>query len=198
MFYVDLSGVKTIIIPVDPLLNIVSLPTDFIDYVRIGRALNGRIITLSLNPDMVMPYDEVCALPVNNDTTAALWMPTVSQPGLGGGYNYANYRVDKRERRIIFEGVIPGAECYLEYLSTGISLSEKTFIDRRAVETILAFLDWQMAENEKGIGSVEKQRKLNIYNGWVQQLTRNIRALTVDEMLDAMRRGYRRSPKTSG
>lgn len=192
MFYIDIAGIQAVNLTIDATLNIVDLPSDFIDYYRIGRIVNGSFVSFSLNPDIPIPLTQQCSLQVNANATAQNNIIQYQDFGAAGGYNIVDYRIDRRARQIIFKGVVPGSVCYMEYFSTGVSAGGEVYIDRRCVEPIISWIDYQLAINS---GAKDLMLKLQTYSDWVVDLNKSFNEMYVDEMLDAFYRGYRQVVK---
>lgn len=194
MFYVDISGTKKGLFPISS-INTVDLPSDFIDYVMIGRVVNGRVVSLSKNKNLAIPVSEECSLSTNPYSGAITEYPKYHHFGLGGGYNIAEYEIDKRDRRILISGNVPNSEIYMEYISTGVSVNEETSIPRQAVPAIKAYVIWQMTENDDKKPLYDKQRKARIWTQKLEELANSVNAMTIDEILDEIYKGYRQTPK---
>ncbi len=194
MFYIPIAGNKDVLLNINS-INMVDVPGDYVDYIRIGRVVNGRITTLSLNPDLAKTLGWDCGAQTNPYSAITPDLPQYQHYGLGGGYNIGEYVYLPRSRQIEISGTIPGSQIYLEYVSTGISTSGQTWIDRRAVPILRNYVIWKRIEHNDKAPLWEKQRKAEIYRQSVGDLNRAINALTLDEMMDAISQGYRQTPK---
>jgi hypothetical protein len=194
MFHLDISGTKKGMFDITQ-INTVDLPSDFIDYIVIGRVINGRIVSLSRNEALAIPIDIDCGLDANPYKDAIVDFPKFYHYGLGGGYNIAEYRIDKRDRRIIISGVVPGSQIYMEYISTGVSLNEETVIPRYAVPVLRAYADWKRTEYDDKKPLYDKQRKAMMYQFELERADSLVNSMTVDEILDQVYKGYRQTPK---
>ena len=146
--YLPLSSAKT-----------AALPSDFIDYMKIGMEINGEVWTFTLNPNMNFPrkVDECGEVqPTNTQNIDDKVVGTRSiipnfgyyfamhfrngqyvgeMYGLGGGYNNAYFRIDEQRNQIVFDSEIPADEIILEYKSTGISQNGGSIIPRKVSQS---------------------------------------------------------------
>lgn len=194
MFHLDISGTQKGLFDISA-INTVDFPSDFIDYVFIGRVVNGRMVSLSRNDSLVIPTDIDCGLDANPYKDTIVDFPKFYHYGLGGGYNIAEYRIDKRDRRIIISGVIPGSQIYMEYISTGVSIGGDTVIPRYAVPVLRAYADWKRTEYDDKQPLYAKQRKAAIYQYELERVDSLVNSMTVDEILDQVYKGYRQTVK---
>jgi hypothetical protein len=192
IFHADLSGHKTVTMDISD-INTVDLPEDFVDYIKIGRIINNKIYTLSLNDNLATPHSEDCGEDTNPYIQSVYDLPYEQQYGTGGGYNCAEYKIDKRNRRIIIGGGVPGSQIIMEYISSGVC--SETVVPRYAVPVIRAYVYWMRVENDPRVPFNEKERKQNLYVTEMRRLKEFETRLTVDEIMDAIYRGYRQTIK---
>jgi hypothetical protein len=193
MFHLDISGTKTVIIDVNE-INTIDLPSDYIDYEVIGYIVNGKITSLSKNPNIPIPISGDCGADTNPFPDLVQDLPSVPTFGVGGGYNVAEYTIDKRGHRIIIQGTVPGNQILLKYTSSGISLTEETYIPKQYVPAIRAYVLWVIAENDPKEPMNNKIRKGQLFADEVIRVGAT-EMPTMDEISDALRMGYRQTPK---
>lgn len=176
--------------------NILKLPADFVDYLKIGLLKDGQIWTLTENKDLAVMRD-VCGVEVNDDFNKnAFAYPWMTDYTRGGGWNVGKYRVDKSpdNRRIVFSGAMMGCEVHIEYISTGIKEGQ-TYVPVELMTTLKAYLDWILKKRDDNMpmGKIEMARRdyLNAKAEWF----RGTIAMTYDEILDTIRNGYSQGPK---
>lgn len=134
---------------------IVTLPNDFVDYIKIGIPKNGRLYILSLNKNTLLRRDGLSSEAANqifNGNTSGTESDIYyfidhyrngqfigGLYGVGGGFASSSYRIDmeKYPRQIQFDTSVPRSEIVIEYISTGIRLSGTTVIPRHAVNFIV-------------------------------------------------------------
>jgi hypothetical protein len=190
---------------------VVQLPPDYIKYTKIGINLGGRVWTLTLNNDLVLPKEEdICADPIEEVNSGdSEYVPngywvfaphfrrgewTEGLYGLGGGFNRAYYRIDTQNRTIQFEGVVPNSEIILEYKSTGIKCGG-AIVPRQASKALKAYIRWMVTENDPTVGLGEKIRKEQLYDKELFSLKFLENSFTMDEYLDSMYEVYKQTPK---
>ena len=193
MFHLDISGPKTTVLTISD-INTVALPQDYIDYLQIGIIVNGQIRTLSLNPQIPIPITMDCGEDTNGFSDLIRAYPASPQFGAGGGYNVSEYKIDKRGRRIVLQGAVPGGQVIMEYISSGISLSEENYFPRKYLPVIRAYVMWVLADNDPKVQIQEKMRKGKILQEEVMRVSMS-EMPTISEMVDVIRSGYRQTPK---
>jgi hypothetical protein len=117
--------------------------------------------------------------------------------GLGGGYNGRGYyRINDETKQIQFSSEVPTCEILLEYISDGISQDGTTLIPVEAIEPLVAWIFWKLAENPNdrtrlGELGYRKQR-------WIEEFRKfkhfNL-SFTVDEYLASQRENIHLSVK---
>jgi hypothetical protein len=160
-FNLDGMGFNTWIYKLDPRQNFVIWPRDCIYWTRIGFIQGRNIFDCEYNPDIPLAIYQQCGVDKNpfakplhehgNDFT---------YDGDWYGHNYSNtgghsplkYNEDKKKRMFVFQGSIAGNTVILEYVSSGISHSGKTYIPAYWLETVIADIRWNMAKNDARVG----------------------------------------------
>ena len=171
----------------------VDLPSDFVDWLKIGVPIGGKLRVLTNHKQILFPRTFKDGAPVGNTDdgtiSGAIYLTGHFRDGqyvgglygLPGGIDQAYYRIDKETRTIIFSGSVPRAEIVLEYISNGIKLQGTTVIPREAVPALRAWALWQNIENNPKVGATEKERKKSQYEEQVHALSFFQSAFTKDE-----------------
>lgn len=162
--------------------------TDYVDYIKLGIPVNGKIWILGANPKILLRRTEL------NATEAALIFKTGSPSievgsgsvfadhyvnggfvtglfGYGGGFSRSFFRVDMERNQIQFDTSVPRSEIILEYISTGVKATGGTVIPRSAVERIISFIHWQMKEFDPMVDRFTKARYQEMYEQQCEILT---------------------------
>jgi len=193
--YLRMSAAKT-----------VDLPADFVDHLRIGIPINGKLQVLTNHDKMLFPRTFEDGKDVGNTDEGtgitALYLTDHFSNGqfVGGlygvgGSDQAYYRIDRERRTIIFSGSIPRAEIVLEYLSSGVKLTGTTIIPREAVPALRAYALWQMIENDNKASMNEKERRKRQYEEQVEALRFFQSAFTADEYRHHLYKHSKQTPK---
>ena len=196
--YLRMSSAKT-----------VSVPCDFIDWLKIGIPINGRLRVITKDDSLLLPRTFADGKEVGNKDAVSvsssdyLYFPihykdgslVAGLYGLPGGIDSTYYRYDKEKRQFIFGGSIPRTEIVLEYLSTGVKLGGNTIIPREAVPALRAYALWQLIENDRKVPMGEKERKKQQYEEEVEKLRFFISAFTLEEYKQMVYKHARQSPK---
>jgi hypothetical protein len=194
--YLRMSAAKT-----------VDLPADYVDYLKIGVPINGKLRVLTNHKKVLYPRKFEDGADVGNTdsnvgTTETLYFTDHFRGGqfvgglygLPGGADQAYYRIDREKRTIIFSGSIPRSEIVLEYISTGVKLQGTTVIPREAVSALRAFAMWQIIEDDPKVSATQKERKKSQYEEQLAALDFFQSAFTKDEY---KRHTYRHTKQTT-
>ena len=173
----------------------VDVPADFVDWLKIGIPLHGKLRVLTNNKGILFPRTFQDGAEVGNTDdvyggiSENIYFTDHYRDGqfVGGLYgmpgaaDQAFYRFDREKRTIIFSGSIPRAEIVLEYISSGVKLQGTTVIPREAVPALRAYGLWQLVENDPKVGATQKERKKEQYEEQLHALDYFQSAFTADE-----------------
>lgn len=188
----------------------VDLPSDFIDYTKIGIPINGKLRVLTRHDNILLPRTFEDGEAVGNtdadETVDAASLVFFSDHfrggqyvgglfGMPGGVDDAYYRIDRENRQIVFSGSIPRSEIVLEYISTGVKTEETSLIPREAVPALRTYILWQMIENDTRIAVNEKERRKRNHEEEVEALRSFQDTMTPDEYRRMIWSTYRQTPK---
>ena len=112
-------------------------------------------------------------------------------PTSRGGKNTHYFRIDYENRQIFVMG-FPQQDVYLTYTSSGISLTEPTYIPLEMVPAIRAYVLWEDAKYNTSIHPSQKDR-YEYYFHQERKLLQSLREPTVDQWADAIRKTYSRA-----
>ena len=185
----------------------VSAPSDYVDWVKVGIPINGKLKVLTNDDHMLLPRKFQDGKDVGNLDAAAIGQGiffadhvrngryVAGLYGMPGGVNVAYYRYDRELRQFIFTGDIPRSEVVIEYISNGIKLTGSTVIPRQCLNALRAYLDWQMVEYDDRISDKTKDRKERKFDEQVEVLRFFESAPTINEYRDRLYRMIRQSVK---
>jgi hypothetical protein len=199
----------------------VPLPADFIDYVRIGIPINGKLRVITRHDNLLLPrtYDDTGLEVGNADNDHFHGIPDAiffsshfrngqyvgGLFGLPGGIDSSYYRIDRERRQIVFSGHIPRTGIVLEYLSSGVKLDGSSLVPREAVPALRTYVEWQMISGDMlgfltGRTAVkmaysEIERRKKDHEEAVAELRAFQNSFTADELKRALWGSYRQSPK---
>jgi hypothetical protein len=185
-----------------------ALPVDFMTMTKIGVEIAGKMWTLTVNNDLILPRPEsICPVPIEQvDQNVSVdggyfFAPhyrygryTNTLYGVGGGFNIAYYRIDMNNRVIYFHGQVPNNEVILEYKSSGVKVGG-AMIPRDAVPALKAYLHWKTAEYDTRLPMNEKVRKENLYDKELYKLKALECSFTINEYLDNLYSTMSQAPK---
>lgn len=186
----------------------VDLPSDFVDWLRIGVPMAGKLRVLTKHDKILFPRkfedgEDVGNTDDGGTTQEYLYFSDHFRDGqfvgglygIPGGVDQAYYRFDRERRTIIFSGSIPRAEIVLEYISSGVNLQGTTVIPREAVPALRAYALWQLIENDPKVSATEKERKKDQYEEQLHALDFFQSAWTADEYRKHVYKHSRQTPK---
>lgn len=147
-------------------INCATLPNDYMMYIKVAIDVNGRIWTISYNPNIVLPREEECGARIRDidESNANVSDKIVFIPhyyngtyidklyGLRGGYNVGYFRIDRENWLIVLEGDLAqyASKIFMEYVGTGIKMDGTTTIPIYGLEVLLAWMDWRVKRSNKG------------------------------------------------
>jgi hypothetical protein len=198
--YLHMSAAKT-----------VNLPADFIDWIKIGTPVNGKLRVLTHKDSILLPrvFDDT-GLPVGNtdgdDTEGISNCIFFSDHfrngqfvgglfGLPGGIDTAYFRVDYENRQIVFSGTTERSEIVLEYTSSGLKADGSSLVPRQLVAPIRNYILWQKDINDPRIAFNLKEMAKREYEESVQALRSLELTPTKDEYLRMIYQTSRQSPR---
>lgn len=196
----------------------VAYPRDFARYTRLGINYGGRIITLSVNNDLILQnkftdcgdvlIDEIettANLPIES-TWGGYYAPHYrngqyigEQYGQRGGFNANGYfKFFDKQRIIQFDPNFPRSDQFeyiLEYVSDGTGDNGMTIISLPAVEPIRRYCHWMEVcfDSSKSLGFIQMKKDEFYYA--LRMAKDIIHSPTVDEWLDSSYGQYMSGPK---
>jgi hypothetical protein len=186
----------------------VGLPSDYVDYLKIGIPIAGKLRVLTNKQEILLPRTFADGEEVGNTDDGSSSSEEIyftghfsngqfvgGLYGMRGGGDQAYYRIDREKRTIIFSGSVPRSEIVLEYISSGVGLSTTTVIPREAVPALRAYLLWQLVENDSKVSATEKERKKAQYEEQLHALDFFQSAFTKDEYKKHIYKHSRQTPK---
>lgn len=116
--------------------------------------------------------------------------------GVGNGKPLlGSYREDFANNRIFLGADFKSSEVYLEYITSGQEVSGDTIIDARAKETLIAWVEYQEAMNNKTISVGEKQMREQHFGLEFHRLKRYMTRFSVQDFLRVSRNNQIQSVK---
>ncbi len=194
IFHLGTKGIKSGKFAVSD-VNTVALPEDYINYVFIGTISNGEKVSYGDNNNIAKTLTESCAEDQNKNYSETTDYPIGQHYSITGGVNIIDFTIDKKNRRIILRGNITNKEIYMEYISTGISFSEKTLVPIQYYSMLEAYIDYHNEmtnQKQKNNLLFMKNQK---YIDEIKRLREFENRMTLEEFYDAIRQGYQQTIK---
>jgi hypothetical protein len=203
------NSLRSVILDVDTDLNVVHLPKDYIDYIKIYVLSNNKIYQLTRSEEIPLPRTEDCGVDTNLQQTVLRGETPVEtlidgifpnsilyhHYGTSGGGNAIYYRIDRERGMIILQGTPTDGKIYLEYISTGINMDEQTMIPQECEETLVKYALWQMCEYDPRVPASDKDRKERQYKEELRWLVAFLNPFDIQEYLDTLYSTSRQTPK---
>ncbi len=185
----------------------VSVPLDFVDWIKVGVPINGKLRVLTKDDKILLPREFSDGADVGNADAVNVNQNVFFTDhfnggqyvgglyGMRGGVNTAYYRYDEESRQFVFTGNIPRSEVVLEYISSGVSLSGSTVIPRIAHMPLVTYVDWWEAENDRRVSLGEKERKKRNHFEEVEAARSFVSTPTIEEYKDSLYRSMKQTAK---
>lgn len=140
-------GVKSVWLTMDSLGRI-EFPSDYISYVGVGIAYNGRFWSYGRDGRIISTMDYSCGVGVPNSEHGEL-VSAQTEPiasfAQEGGWNFNWFKEDRDRREFTFDN-INNTEVLLIYRTTGISLeAETTYIARICVPYLKEYCQFKLS-----------------------------------------------------
>lgn len=162
----------------------VNLPTDYIQYTKVGICVNGRVLILGLDNTLCLNdnYSE-CGDPLeiamanlsnaqeDGVSSDGFFGFGIGYPfldgfvdgqwvgglyGVGGGFNSRGYfRVNEAMSQIQFTSNVPSETIILEYISDGINPDGTASVPKAAIEALITWVIWKSKEYQRGVSLSE-------------------------------------------
>lgn len=206
-----LDNIEVVYLNVDPTSKIASLPSDYVDWLKVGIPVGGKLKVLKRHDKILLPRTSTDGLETfsnadANDTTDAASLVYFSDHircgqfvgglfGMSGGVSDASYRFDRERRTFAFTDTITDNYIVLEYISSGVNLTGSTTIPREAEPALRTYLLWQAVENDPRISQAEKARREDNYDKAVAMLRDFQDIFTAEEYRQMLWGSSRQTPK---
>jgi len=200
-------------------LDTVNLPDDYLNYIRVGFTNKhgyfqelGRNKNISLNRTLDDCGTRIKKKIDNSDPDYAYNAAFSGTEygsahyrnnenigryyGLGGGTNAnGSFKIDKNYQQIQLDCYIGGDTITLEYLADPNKTNGEFDVHPFAVETVKAWIDWKLNENNPNVSIAVSQSKKMLYGSNKKLLRSRMASMSVQDMLQAFRKGNKASPK---
>lgn len=199
-----INNVKSVLLPINENFT-VDLPDDYIDYLKVGVKINGKVWTLGYNKEIALPREvNECGLTIASIVECSSEITSNNFPqwgfyfsnhfrnghyvgelyGMGGGFNIAYYRIDPEKRQIVLTDSVPKGFVILEYLSSGVSAEGATTVPLQAVSAVKEYVHWKRIEYDNNVAMNLKQRRQSLYYIEFEKLSDFENTFTLEEYLD--------------
>lgn len=192
---------------------------DFVDWVMIGVRINGELRSFVNNEDLALYFDDANTdgfpdvQPTNDDyvydptdetnrfgywfwglnshgeDTGQMFGLTVKNNGVG------YFRINKQRNEIQFNpGLSSDTKIYLEYISDGFDPGAVTVVNIYAAKLIKLYIHWQRLKFNKSSNQAQIESARRDYYVEYNMVQGRVNPITVDDVLEAARGGYKLTP----
>lgn len=176
-------------------INTVPFPDDMEDFVAVGEPVNGKFIPYSRRDDIIITTTVTGSIesldPSDGEGVDINDQMNGGFSASGGANIYGYYRVDEENRRL-FLNKQTRSEVILIYKTSGVKLSETTYVPKKYLKAIINFVLWQDSLGDDNKIGVSTQRQIN-YNHAIQEIKE--REFSIDDLMDEIYRGNQLSPR---
>jgi hypothetical protein len=189
---------------------VVTLPSDFVDWLKIGVPINGKLRVLTNHKQILLPRAFPDGTPVGNtdadgtvDAASLVYFSDHFRGGqfvgglfgMAGGVDDAYYRFDREMGTIVFTGSVTRSQIVLEYISSGVKAIGSTMIPIECEPALRTYVLWQRIEYDSRTSLSEKQRRKNDHEEEIEALRSFQSIFTKEEYQNMLRKTYRQTPK---
>lgn len=168
--------------------NTIDLPTDCINYTKVG-TLKGNILTPLIRTDNgTFPLDCVKTLAYNPTKKDAVNDSLLLSANYGYRINQGYYKDWSSNNQIILYNVEGVDSVYLEYISNGMQATGETLIDSRAEDFLITWVEYLDRKYKKD--NMFKQYEADAYNE-LRQLNERLGSFSRYELIDSLRSQFR-------
>lgn len=204
-----MSGHETVYLRMS-LAKTVELPVDYVDYLKIGVPINGKLRVITRNDSILLPRTFEDGTSVGNtDSGDESKLDNVvffsshfkngvfvgGLYGLPGGIDTNYFRIDEENRQIVFAGDIGRGEIVLEYLSSGVKTDGSSMVPREAIPALRTYVLWQMIENDQKVAYNAKDRAKREHEEAVSMLVSFQSIFSKEDYLRMLYGSYTQSPR---
>lgn len=176
--------------------NILVLPGDFVDYVRMGVYRDGLIYPMSENRAIMPAVNEICAQEqVSDANLQKLYIPYTHKATLGGGYSDAQFSVDYFNKKITFRGSLSNDQVAILYVSSSVSRDGIVLIPVELIEVLKDYLEWTIKKRDPNIPENKVYRYYKQYISSRNEYLRLRSGFTFYELMDAITSGWSKGVK---
>lgn len=204
-----LQNVKSVRLPVNS-YKAVTLPCDFVDYIRVGTESGQYIQSMGEREDFnrlnkldsfgnKIPYGDIEAtnglLPNNwegfwytnyiNDKGEHLGRIFNNKPGFRNSFEILRERGEMQ-----LDVSFTGTEIVLDYITDGISTSASNAVHPYAAAAIEAYIIWKMKEHSRQYGPGERQMAREEYYNQLRVLRGRMNSIDVQDIQRSLARNY--------
>jgi hypothetical protein len=184
------------------------LPPDFLEMIKLGIEIRGKLYTLTVNNNLVKPEPlTICDAPIESVNVedppaggfyfAPYWYNGYYYSalfGVGGGFNCAYYRIDYNTNTVIFSGFTGAYPIILEYKSSGVKAGG-ALIPRTAIPALKAYIHFASIRHDGRYSDSQINEAERRYNVELYSLQRLNNSFSYAELCDTLYSTYSQSIK---
>lgn len=168
--------------------NTIDLPTDCINYIKVGILKGNVLIPLIRTDNGTFPLNCVKTLAYNPTKKDIVNDSLLLSVNYGYRINQGYYKDWSSNNQIILYNVEGVDSVYLEYISNGMQATSETLIDSRAEDFLIAWVEYLDRKYKKD--NMFKQYEVDAYNE-LRQLNERLGSFSRYELIDSLRKQFR-------
>lgn len=176
-------------------VNQMTLPSDYVDWVLIAVEVQGKYWSLDENTNLIVSPQDTCGVTVVFDEH--LEVPEI----VGSKYTrkrrnpLGEFVIDPKFRIVQFKGQLQGANIYLLYTSTGVTVEGTQFVPRKYLMVLRTYLEWQLKEANDALAGAIKGRAEQKFGDQLNLLYEMENDLSYRELITLFRDGLTQGVK---
>lgn len=175
-------------------INIVTFPDDLEQFVAIGEPVDGKFVPYTRKDDIIITVTGSVTETQDSDDGEGVSIndaQTLGYPGVGGVNTYGYFAVDDENRRVFLNSQTR-SEVLLIYKASNILLSGTTYVPKKYVNAIVAWILWQDVVGDDNRINITLQREMAYFRRLDEIKTRSF---SLDDLMDEIYSGYTMLPR---
>jgi hypothetical protein len=181
--------------------NTVTLPTDFVDWCKVGFATDQYITVLGQN-DSLSRLEQTATTSDDAQDLTTFFYNVTNQYGEHKGQVYGigndnpiSFKVLPERNKIQLDSRFTKDTIILEYITDGTTTSTTTLIHPYAAQTIEDYIFWKYKANNRKYNRFDSRIAREEYYDQVRRLRARMNPMTVTDIVRSLRSGFKMSIK---
>ena len=177
-------------------INTVTFPDDLEEFIAIGQPVDGKFLPYSRDDDIIITTTGTITETQDSDEGEGVDVndaQTLGYPGRGGTNVYGYYAIDynQPQPRIVLNSTTR-TQVLLIYKASNILFDGTTYIPKKYVQAIIAYILWKDIEGDDNKINVSIQREM-AFERRVNEI--KVRSFTLQDLMDEIYKSYTMLPR---